>query len=174
MEVAMRKEKGFTLIEILIVVAIIALLSTIVLVGVGTFRSRGRDARRISDLSQVQNGLELYYTKNGTYPDASAWDKLQAALTGSAGLGIVNVPNDPTTGWNYGYCTDATKTKYVLGAYLEDTTNPALKQNTNELSAASPTGIGCAPSTVGTPGSGAKCSSASALTNKFCIGITQQ
>ena len=58
-------EKGFTLIEILIVVAIIAILASVVLVGLGPTQSGGRDARRVSDLSEVQNGFELYYNKSG-------------------------------------------------------------------------------------------------------------
>ena len=71
--------KGFTLIEILIVVAIIAILASVVLVGLGPTQQAGRDARRISDLSEIQNGLELYYNAKGQYP-------APAAGTWSAGL----------------------------------------------------------------------------------------
>jgi prepilin-type N-terminal cleavage/methylation domain-containing protein len=53
-------KKGFTLIEVLTVVAIIGLLASIVLVGLGSFRTRGRDTRRIADLRSTQNALELY------------------------------------------------------------------------------------------------------------------
>ncbi len=52
-----QERKGFTLIEILIVVAIIAILASVVLVGLAPTQREGRDARRISDLAQVQNGL---------------------------------------------------------------------------------------------------------------------
>ena len=44
--------KGFTLIEILVVVAIISILASVVLVGLGPTRKIGRDARRISDLPE--------------------------------------------------------------------------------------------------------------------------
>ena len=66
------QRKGFTLIEILIVVAIIAILASVVLVGLGPTQQAGRDARRISDLHEVQNGLELYYNKCGYYPGTSS------------------------------------------------------------------------------------------------------
>lgn len=124
----MRKEKGFTLVEILIVVAIIAILASIVLVGLGPFRSRGRDTRRIADLSQVQNGLELYFTKNGVYPDASDWATLTATLK-AAGIGVNSVPNDPTPTANYVYGLNSDKNSYVLGAKLEDGSNPALNSD---------------------------------------------
>ena len=68
-----KSQQGFTLIEILIVVAIIAILASVVLVGLGPTQAQGRDARRISDLREVQTGLELYYNKNGVYPTASTW-----------------------------------------------------------------------------------------------------
>ncbi len=60
--------KGFTLIELLVVIAIIGLLSSVVLASLNTARARGRDARRLSDLQQVQIALELYRSDNGGYP----------------------------------------------------------------------------------------------------------
>ncbi len=132
---------GFTLIEILIVVAIIAILSSVVLVGLGPTRRLGRDSRRISDINEVQQGLELYNNKCGYYPGTaqvsspcgsfssiSTWANLTAALTGS-NLDISNVPNDPTAGSTYFYGTAPGGTRYVLGAQLEDTSNPALRQS---------------------------------------------
>src|SRR3989344_2624835 len=95
-------QKGFTLIEVLVVVSIIGLLASIVLVGLGGFRSQGRDAKRIADLKQTQNALELYYTKCQHYPGDAAcaldtsmtWAKLDTAVKG-AGLGITSFPKDP-------------------------------------------------------------------------------
>jgi len=124
----MRKNKGFTLIEILIVVAIIGILASIILVGLSSFRSQGRDARRIADLHQVQNALELYFTKNGTYPTAIAdsaagWTTFSNTLTG-AGIGVYVIPKDPTATQTYKYAYSAGG--YVLAATLENTGNPAL------------------------------------------------
>jgi prepilin-type N-terminal cleavage/methylation domain-containing protein len=115
--------KGFTLIEILIVVAIIAILASVVLVGLGPTQSLGRDARRVSDLHETQNGLELYYNSKGSYPipaSGAAWSTVQSALTG-ASLGISSVPDDPSGGAvHYAYGTDAAGTQYILEGDLEN------------------------------------------------------
>lgn len=136
-----KSERGFTLIEILIVVAIIAVLASAVLIGLGPVQRQGRDARRISDLRQVQNALELYYAKCGYYPGTAqptspctafssivAWSDVSSALVGSS-IGVSQVPNDPTAGKNYFYGTSATGNSYVLGTALEDPNNSALQNS---------------------------------------------
>ena len=60
--------KGFTLIELLVVIAIIALLSTVVMSGLNSARSKGRDAKRLSDIKQLQAALELYFDTCKGYP----------------------------------------------------------------------------------------------------------
>ncbi len=70
----MHKSKGFTLIELLVVISIIALLSSVVLSSLNTARQRSRDAKRMSDLRQIQTALELYYDANGRYPVPAAGD----------------------------------------------------------------------------------------------------
>ncbi|MFB6212908.1 MAG: prepilin-type N-terminal cleavage/methylation domain-containing protein [Candidatus Magasanikbacteria bacterium] len=100
------KKEGFTLIEMLVVVAIIGLLSSAVLVGLNDARQRARDARRISDLRQIQNGLELYYNSNGRYPPNEVYGTLDA-----------NLPKDPQGG-EYYYVAKNSQF-YVLGACLE-------------------------------------------------------
>lgn len=64
----MKKKRGFTLIELLVVVAIIGLLSTLAVVAVNNARSKSRDAKRISDVKQIQVALELYYSDHNAYP----------------------------------------------------------------------------------------------------------
>jgi len=115
------RNKGFTLIEILIVVAIIAILASVVLVGLGPTQSLGRDARRVSDLHEVQNGLELYYNAEGKYPigDGSAWANLGTELTGAV-PSITSVPGDPSSGKSYDYSSDAAGVGYILQATMEN------------------------------------------------------
>jgi len=72
--------QGFTLVEMLIVIAIIAVLSTLILRGIGGALPKSRDARRIGDLRNVQSSLELFYSKQGTYPKATDWDELQTEM----------------------------------------------------------------------------------------------
>lgn len=64
-------KKGFTLVELLIVVAIIAILSTIGLVIYSGAQKAGRTAKRIGDMKAVQTALELYYQSTGKYPEAA-------------------------------------------------------------------------------------------------------
>lgn len=115
-----KPNKGFTLIEVLVVIFIIGLLASVVLVGLGSFRARGRDARRVADLRQVQQGLELYYAGNGQYPPSGSWSDLTSQLIG-ASIGVTQVPNDPQSGKDYKYGVDANQQSYILGADLEET-----------------------------------------------------
>jgi prepilin-type N-terminal cleavage/methylation domain-containing protein len=118
--------RGFTLIEILVVVAIIGILASVVLVGLAPAQKRGRDARRLSDMKQIQTGLELYYNKCGYYPGGAqsgacgtfakidGYGQLVASLKGSS-IGINQMPVDP----KYQYATNDTGSVYVLAATLE-------------------------------------------------------
>lgn len=61
-------KKGFTLIEMLIVVAIIGLLASVVVLGLGGARESARDAKRAADIKQIANGAEAGNTNPGGYP----------------------------------------------------------------------------------------------------------
>jgi len=135
------KRKGFTLIEILIVVAIIGVLASLVLVGLGPIQKRGRDARRISDLKQIQQGLELYYSRNGVYPVADFAGMSTALIGGS--LGISDIPNDPRAGASYLYWSDGTT--YLMQTTLEDSSNPALTSGNYKGSIPSGSNMDCDP-----------------------------
>ncbi|MBY0538812.1 type II secretion system GspH family protein [Patescibacteria group bacterium] len=64
-----RIERGFTLIELMVVISIIGLLSAGILSSLSTASQRSRDANRIADIKQIQNALELYAADNGgRYP----------------------------------------------------------------------------------------------------------
>ena len=118
--------KGFTLIEMLIVVAVVGILASLVLVGLAPVQRQGRDARRISDLRQVQTGLELYFVRNGEYPDTQSWTELMDTLV-NAGIGISNVPQDPSPSKTYQYASNFTS--YVLAAELEEVSNNRLNDD---------------------------------------------
>ncbi len=62
------KQKAFTLIELLIVIAILGLLASIVGAALGSARAKGRDALRRQDMHQLRTALALYHDTNGTMP----------------------------------------------------------------------------------------------------------
>lgn len=65
----MKLRRGFTLIELLVVIAIISLLSSIVFASLGQARAKARDSKRVQDLVQMRNALELYASDHaGLYP----------------------------------------------------------------------------------------------------------
>lgn len=68
----MKKALGFTMIELLVVISIIAVLSTIALVVYTTTLKNGRDAKRQSDLRQIQSALEQYRADQFYYPMSGA------------------------------------------------------------------------------------------------------
>src|SRR5260370_38951799 len=129
----MQKTKGVTLIELLIVIAIITALSVLFINNSVINLKRARDARRESDIKQYQNSLEIYATKNSSlYPSRNTGSD-NAATTLCADLQLTGCPTDPQNGndatFVYSYESDGTgggatsATKYVLWAKLEVSTN---------------------------------------------------
>ena len=64
-------KSGFTLVEMIMVVAVLAILVTISVVAYNGSQARSRDAKRKVDITNIVKALELYYADNGTYPITS-------------------------------------------------------------------------------------------------------
>ncbi len=124
------KISGFTMIELLIVMAIIALLSGISVFALQGARSSGRDAKRKADLEDIRSALELYKAdcgqyKSGTLPTGTNGLISSVGTDGctSANTYMQDVSEDPSTGNSYGY-NRQTQTTYCLCATLENPPNP--------------------------------------------------
>jgi len=119
----MNTKRGFTLIELLVVIAIIGILSSVVLASLNSARQKSRDARRVSDIKQLQLALELYFDANGSYPTAT--DGL--AVLASTYIATVPTPPSGTAATSYFYAgLNASCTSYHLGAELEEDGHTAL------------------------------------------------
>ena len=126
--------KGFTIVELLIVIVVIAILAAITIVAYNGIQARARDAQRQQDVQTITKALELYYTDNGQYPTSACasscptpkkinsawsttsdgtWSILEAQLVPKY---LSSLPKDPlastTTspainlGYNYDYVTN--------------------------------------------------------------------
>ncbi len=61
-------KKGFTLLELIIVVALIALISAIVMVALSDSREHSRNTARVAQIKEYQKAFNLYYSDTGYYP----------------------------------------------------------------------------------------------------------
>ncbi len=138
----MRNKKGFTLIELLIVIAIIGLLATLAIVSLTSAQQKARDSKRLGDIRQLQNAVELYFSQHPDgYPtvDATAGDTDHDEWSDFADMiddYITQVPAPPdpdSETYQYGFIGGTINlddaTGYVLQTVLEEDTNSALDQS---------------------------------------------
>lgn len=64
----MKKQKGFTFIELLVVITIIAVIFAVGVVSYTTIARNSRDARRLADLEAIRQALEMCRSIAGAYP----------------------------------------------------------------------------------------------------------
>lgn len=116
--------KGFTLVEILVAVAIIALLATIGLTTYTSAQITARDTKRKQDIKDIAVGLEVYRQTLRVYPvqtiasTAGGWSTLLSTSF------INNMPRDPLNGPDYFYTYNGTATNVTLCARLENVNEP--------------------------------------------------
>lgn len=72
MWVKYKKQQGFTIVELLIVIVVIGVLAAITIVAYNGIQGRARDSQRISDVRSIQKALEIYKTQKGSYPPSTA------------------------------------------------------------------------------------------------------
>lgn len=94
----MKKNKGFTLVELMIVMAVIAVLATMALFGFARAQAAARDAGRQNIMNGIQVALEGYFGDNGHYGVKTTATDFCATITMLTGSGhLASAPNDPKT-----------------------------------------------------------------------------
>ncbi len=129
-------KRGFTIIELLVSVAIIALLTAIVMVSISTTKSKNRDTNRMSQLHEINNALNLYHTGNQRFPiytgNITGTDAMSTVLENSGA--ISEVPIDPLNSAPYIYTyTSADGTNFSMGFCLETDTIQGYSQGCGNI-----------------------------------------
>ncbi|MEN9557945.1 MAG: hypothetical protein RL141_314 [Candidatus Parcubacteria bacterium] len=99
-----RSKRGFTLIELLVVIAIIGLLATLATISFGNARSRARDAKRISDVTNMVKAMAAMESDSLTLAGCSAAASNVDTCT-------------PVTYFNFGTVQDPSATDSTLCAH---------------------------------------------------------
>jgi prepilin-type N-terminal cleavage/methylation domain-containing protein len=131
-----KNKKGFTLIELLVVIAIIGLLATLSVVALNSARVKARDAKRVSDIKQIQTALEMYAD--------SAADGLYPAATSSLSTQMPTFPTNPSPR-NDGGCANSdyvyARTGATAGSSYTLTYCLGSGANAGVLATATPAGV---------------------------------
>jgi prepilin-type N-terminal cleavage/methylation domain-containing protein len=111
---------AFTMVEMLVVVAIIAVVVTVPLLAYNSLTRNARDGRRKQDMDKVKTALLQYRAENGSYPVADDWGELEDILVPNF---MAQLPEDPisnSSSYGYTYSSDSTGAGFTLSSPLED------------------------------------------------------
>ena len=140
--IKIRQRDGFTIVELLIVIVVIAILAAITIVAYNGIQSRARDSERLSEMQHIEKAIALYFIDNGGYPNCSGGtytpggtvnacnlSNLAAALTPKY---LRTIPTDPKNSgqdiyqYAFGYKKTGATTytgdgsnNYITGMHLE-------------------------------------------------------
>ena len=124
----LKKTKGFTLIELIVVVGILSILAVVGIAALNPVEQfkKASDSRRKSDLAQIQKAVEVYYQDNGSYPLSDSYMITIPAQSGGttiidwgkSWIPYMNIlPKDPANSKNYVY--SSTGQSYFIYASLD-------------------------------------------------------
>lgn len=139
-------KRGFTLVELIIVISILSILWTIAFISFQWYTKEARDSSRLSVIKNLQTGLEMYAIKANKYPEpdgpisSGVFDGVELARvwvvwdTLSKLLWVSKIPTDPLAWEQYTYWISADNKKYQIALLSE-----AYKPKSGEVSISSHT-----------------------------------
>lgn len=93
-----RDQKGFTIVELLIVIVVIGILAALVITTYSGIQGRARDDERQTDLKALQGKLEAFYADNSYYPALA--DVNTTTLKGLDDQALIDPQGNATSGTN--------------------------------------------------------------------------
>ncbi|MDL2362932.1 MAG: prepilin-type N-terminal cleavage/methylation domain-containing protein [Patescibacteria group bacterium] len=150
----LKNNKGFTIVELLIVIVVIGILALLVITTYSGIQGKARNSKRQTDLAALQTHLEAFYNDNGFYPTLTEVNDTTFVAAKFKGLDVTAFidPSNPTqsktmaaapVAKSYAYevkdaagavCTvDTNCTKYTLTATYEGTVNGSTTYVKNSL-----------------------------------------
>lgn len=144
-----KNNRGFTIVELLIVIVVIGILAALVIVTYNGIQQKARDTERKTDIKAVQGHLEAYWADNAKYPTLTDVNDATFRTTNFKGLDLSAFADPKNAGsqqlcgspsaYCYGYqvtpagCDNSTTdcTNYVLTADLESGTNQTFEVRSN-------------------------------------------
>src|SRR5438270_867419 len=140
-----KRDQGFTIVELLIVIVVIGILALLVITTYSGIQQKARNSKRQTDIQSVQTQLEAFYSQNGYYPSLTDINSGSWLTTNMKSLdqNALTDPSNPTqsktlaatpTDKQYSYAvtdssgascesTDTNCAKYTLTAKYEGTVN---------------------------------------------------
>jgi prepilin-type N-terminal cleavage/methylation domain-containing protein len=115
-----RKEQGFTIVELLIVIVVIGILAGLVITTYNGIQQKARNTERTTDLKTFQSQLEAYYANNGAYPGPDSLGTTSATnvtfiKASMKGMDSETLRDPKGTAADYSLITTATSTSTKYG-----------------------------------------------------------
>jgi len=109
-----KKQSGFTIVELLIVIVVIGILATLVIVTFSGVQQKARDTKRETDVKALASQLEVYYANNGSYPALAQLQDNTWVQANLKGLDLAGLTAPNGTGNTVSATASKTTYQYVV------------------------------------------------------------
>lgn len=121
------KQKGFTLIELVVVIGIIAILAAIILAGLSAAKNKSNDTGKIKALQEIRSALQLFNADKGYYPPTASY---QTDLVNNKYISVISLSGIKYAALPLG-CTGAACNSYHLGIALSGSDSLVLNSDSD-------------------------------------------